>query len=162
LIDKCADEAEVKIQTDLSEALDEKFQMVMSKFLSIQTTITPAVVPAPPTPTSVHGPSMLPKPTLPSFSGSYQDWQSFSDMFIATFHTNTSLKGVQKLQYLKGCVTGDAAILVNNFPVTEASYNEAWNVLQDRYENEREIVNFLFVLGLMNCFQTHEATCYVP
>ncbi|CAG7723204.1 unnamed protein product, partial [Allacma fusca] len=81
----------------------------------------------------------LPKLELPSFAGNYVDWTAFADLFRASVHSQ-SLSGAQKLQYLKGALRGEALQLIQGYSISDANYLEAWNVLQRRYQNNREIV----------------------
>ena len=50
----------------------------------------------------------LPKLSLPTFSGLQEDWESFRDLFRSLVHLDADLSGVQKLQYLKTSVQGEA------------------------------------------------------
>ncbi|CAL8126482.1 unnamed protein product [Orchesella dallaii] len=95
----------------------------------------PPVAPAAPQPHHIK----LPQMQLPTFNGRYEDWPSFEDLFTATIH-KTSLSGSQKLQYLKSCLKGDPEALIRSFTITNANYDEAWDMLKDRYANKREIV----------------------
>lgn len=54
----------------------------------------------------------LPKLNLPSFSGKYDEWFPFFDSFNSIIHSNLSINKVQKLQYLKSCLTGDASNII--------------------------------------------------
>lgn len=45
----------------------------------------------------------LPTLSLPTFSGSIEEWLTFSDLFQAAVTNNDKLADSQKLQYLKGC-----------------------------------------------------------
>lgn len=90
---------------------------------------------------SIEGKVNLPKMNLPTFSGAYEDWQSFEDVFTSLIGTNKSISDVQKLHYLKSCVTGEAKSAIKNFQVTENNYIEAWNVLKNRYSHKRLIVD---------------------
>ena len=53
----------------------------------------------------------LPKLNIPPFAGDYKEWQSFYDLFSSTIHDSTSISPVQKFQYLKGLLRGEAAII---------------------------------------------------
>lgn len=83
----------------------------------------------------------LPRVELPSFDGTFEGWQSFQDLVLATVDNNKTLSGAQKLQYLKSCVKGDPANIIKSFTVTESHYKEAWSLLTDRYDNRREIIH---------------------
>lgn len=85
----------------------------------------------------------LPKMNLPTFSGAYEEWQSFEDVFVSLIHRNTRLSDVQKLHYLKSCVTGEAKNTIKNFQVTDTNYTVAWNTLKNRYSHKRLIVDAL-------------------
>lgn len=90
----------------------------------------------------------LPQIQLCTFSGKYEEWQEFYDMFSSVIHTNNKLSSVQKLHYLKGSLTGEAANLLKNLPTTENNYEEAWSQLKRRFTNKRyncnAILNRLF------------------
>ena len=83
----------------------------------------------------------LPKLDLPTFSGNYEDWPSFSDLFESSVHNNKKLTGARKLQYLKGCVKGEAEQLISYLKITNENYDIAWKILANRYQHEREIIN---------------------
>ena len=50
---------------------------------------------------NLHNSLKLPAIKLPIFSGQYDRWISFSDMFKAMIHENDSLLEIQKFHYLK-------------------------------------------------------------
>lgn len=81
--------------------------------------------------------SVLPRIKLPIFSGDYQTWTSFRDIFTTMIRENTDLTNVEKMYYLKTCVTGEAARLIGNLPVSEENFITAWLLLLSRYENKR-------------------------
>jgi Protein of unknown function (DUF1759). len=82
----------------------------------------------------------LPKLELPTFDGNLDEWLSFRDLFMAAVHDNAGLTGAQKLQYLKASVKGTAALLLQSVSITNDNYEQAWDLLNDRYQNRREIV----------------------
>jgi hypothetical protein len=51
-----------------------------------------------------------------------------------------SLTDSTKLQYLKSCLSGQAAELVKNVATTSANYNSTWQALEMRYYNPRAII----------------------
>lgn len=79
----------------------------------------------------------LPQIQLPRFSGNYEEWQTFHDMFLSLIHKNKSLSAVQKLHYLKCSLYGEAELLLKNIATTETNYDEAWLQLTRRYTNKR-------------------------
>ncbi|KAJ0169241.1 hypothetical protein K1T71_015271 [Dendrolimus kikuchii] len=90
----------------------------------------------------------LPQIHLPKFSGGYEEWQTFHDMFDSLINKNISLSAVQKLHYLKSCFSGEAENLLRNLSTIESNYSEAWRQLTRRYSNKRynsnEIMKRLF------------------
>lgn len=49
----------------------------------------------------------LPQINIPTFSGKYEEWQTFYDLFTSLIHKNTKLSPVHKLHYLKCNLTGE-------------------------------------------------------
>lgn len=58
----------------------------------------------------------LPPVELTPFSGNYEDWTSFRDLFGSLIHSNKNIGNVQKLHYLKGNLKGDAETLIKINP----------------------------------------------
>ncbi|CAK1554242.1 unnamed protein product [Leptosia nina] len=83
----------------------------------------------------------LPQISLPKCNGSYEKWQPFFDLFSSLIHNNSNLSPVQKLHYLKSCLQGEAHNVLQNLPITDANYSEAWLQLIRRYNNKRFNVN---------------------
>ena len=75
-------------------------------------------------------PAGLPKLDLPTFSGQYEDWEDFCDLFTSLVHDAPRLANVTKLQYLKSCLTGTAADLVKEVATTNANYESTWQSLK--------------------------------
>ena len=86
-----------------------------------------------------HSNLKLPAIKLPIFSGHYDRWISFSDMFKVMIHENDSLPEIQKFHYLKSSLSGEAERLISNLPMTAENYTTAWKLLVERYENKRLI-----------------------
>ena len=82
----------------------------------------------------------LPKLDLPTFSGNYLEWTSFSDLFKGAVTDNTQITDSQKLQYLKASVKGDAAQLLASITITDTNFQIASDILNNRYENKRLII----------------------
>ncbi|XP_028159300.1 uncharacterized protein LOC114352054 [Ostrinia furnacalis] len=83
----------------------------------------------------------LPPIQFSTFSGDYRDWLSFRDVFKSLVHDNTSLSNVNKCQYLKSSLRGEAENLVKQIAVSEVNYEIMWEMLNNRYNNKRSIVN---------------------
>ena len=86
-----------------------------------------------PHPRSSQGITRLPKLNIPNFSGESLQWQSFWDCFEAAVHSNTCLTGVQKLNYLRAQLQGDAAKVVSGFLLSNANYEHSIALLTQRY-----------------------------
>lgn len=81
----------------------------------------------------------LPPMKLPSFSGDPYQWESFRDQFCALVHDSTRIPKVRKMQYLKSCLSGVAAKMLDLTPITEGSYDGAWTALERRFGNQRSL-----------------------
>ncbi|KAM0727865.1 hypothetical protein ACS0PU_005334 [Formica fusca] len=82
----------------------------------------------------------LPRIQLPQFSGLYEDWPSFRDLFHSLIGKDTSAAPVEKLHYLKACLKGEAELLIRSLPTTDENFERAWKSLTDYYENKRLLV----------------------
>ena len=85
--------------------------------------------------------SRLPKLSLPIFSGNLLTWQGFRDSFNAAIHNNPSLDGIQKFNYLRAQLEGDAARVIAGLPLTSGNYNNAMSLLTERYGQPHKISN---------------------
>lgn len=83
----------------------------------------------------------LPRIELPTFSGSYEEWPAFKDLFMSLVHNNKMLSDVQRLHYLKTSVTAEASSLLRHIQITSDNYSQAWLILKTRYGNKRLILN---------------------
>lgn len=48
----------------------------------------------------------LPRIQLPQFSGAYEDWSSFRDLFLSVVGENPSVSNIERFHYLRSCVKG--------------------------------------------------------
>ena len=65
---------------------------------------------------------------------------TFRDLFEATIDDNDQLSGVQKFQYLRSLLTGDAASMISALTLSERNYTVAWETLIARFERPYLIV----------------------
>ncbi|XP_018394146.1 PREDICTED: uncharacterized protein LOC108772967 [Cyphomyrmex costatus] len=79
----------------------------------------------------------LPRIPLPQFSGKFEDWPAYRDLFESLVITEPSLSNIKRFQYLKSSVKGDAEQLIISFPTTSENFDRAWTTLTDHYENKR-------------------------
>ncbi|XP_018398721.1 PREDICTED: uncharacterized protein LOC108776532, partial [Cyphomyrmex costatus] len=82
----------------------------------------------------------LPKIQLPTFSGAYEDWYTFYDSFDKLIHTNDKLSSIQKFHYLRSSLKDEAANVIKSFDITASNYDEAWELLVERFDNKRRII----------------------
>lgn len=73
----------------------------------------------------------LPKISLPTFSGKHEEWLPFHDIFKSIIHNNASLSNIQRFQYLRSSLTGDALNLVSPLETSNRNYCVAWNILTE-------------------------------
>ena len=57
----------------------------------------------------------LPKLQLKEFSGDPLEWRSFWDSFEASVHLSTKISDVDKMNYLKGFLRGDASRAMKDY-----------------------------------------------
>ncbi|XP_062616210.1 uncharacterized protein LOC134277925 [Saccostrea cucullata] len=81
----------------------------------------------------------LPKLSLPTFNGNKLEWQSFWDSFSSGIDENVSLSNVQKFNYLKSLLLGEALLVVEGFTLTNANYAKAIELLKERYGQPHKI-----------------------
>lgn len=93
----------------------------------------------------------FPDKILPTFSGDVTEWLEFRDTFDALIN-KTELKPIQKLKYLKSCVRDRALSVISALEFTDESYNIAWQLLCERFNNPKQLVtNHLeALLGIKN------------
>ncbi|XP_055590853.1 uncharacterized protein LOC129742940 [Uranotaenia lowii] len=86
---------------------------------------------------AVNIPSVkLPTISLPTFDGDLNDWLTFHDSFNSLIHSSTEIPSIQKFQYLRSALKGDALALVESLTITSANYVVAWESLLSRYSNK--------------------------
>lgn len=83
----------------------------------------------------------LPPIILPTFDGKFDQWLFFRDSFTSLIHDNNVLSNVQKFHYLRLSLQGIAAETLRSLEISDANYNVAWNLLQERFENKQLLVN---------------------
>ncbi|XP_011687417.1 PREDICTED: uncharacterized protein LOC105449732 [Wasmannia auropunctata] len=82
----------------------------------------------------------LPRIQLPNFSGNYEDWPAFRDLFVSLITKDPLILDVTRLHYLKASLRGEADMLVRNLPTTDENFRRAWQILVNYYENTRLLV----------------------
>ena len=70
-----------------------------------------------------------------------QDWVTFNDTFLSLVGDSTTIPNIQKFHYLLSAINGDAKRVIQHIPVSEQGFGVVWEILVERYENERLIIN---------------------
>ncbi|XP_029166513.1 uncharacterized protein LOC114937263 [Nylanderia fulva] len=82
----------------------------------------------------------LPKINLPTFDGDPLAWEGFRDLFKSLVHEVDGLAPIQKLQYLKASLAGEAAAVVSSIEMSAEGYALAWDELVSRFDNRRVLL----------------------
>ncbi|XP_029676808.1 uncharacterized protein LOC115243751 [Formica exsecta] len=64
----------------------------------------------------------LPRIQLQQFSGRYEEWLSFRDLFNSLIVKDASTAQVEKFYYLKTCLKGEAELLIRSLPTTAENF----------------------------------------
>jgi hypothetical protein len=110
-----------------------------------------AAIPAPPAPvinvTAAPAPAVqsirLPQRQIKHFRGDVLEWTQFWESFNAAVHSS-SLSNVQKFDYFKEYLKGEAYLLVNNLELTDANYQVAIDELKRMYGKTDVLINAHF------------------
>ena len=78
---------------------------------------------------------------MPTFAGDPLSCRTFWDSFEAAVHSNHTLSGVQKFNYLRAQVKDEAAKTIAGFPLTNENYEHSVTLLRERFGHTYKIVN---------------------
>lgn len=90
---------------------------------------------------SVHHNVKLPKLVIDKYTGDISLWQYFWGQFEAAVHQNPNLTKTDKFSYLRSYLTGAAANVVAGLPLTEANYDNAIQLLHNRFGRKDLVIN---------------------
>ncbi|XP_065918727.1 uncharacterized protein [Dysidea avara] len=82
----------------------------------------------------------LPKLPLPTFDGNPLQWQTFWDSFSAAVDSNPCLTGIQKFNYLRAQLKGDASRVISGFPLSNNNYSHSVELLKERFGQSHKLV----------------------
>ncbi|XP_058837794.1 uncharacterized protein LOC131693727 [Topomyia yanbarensis] len=89
---------------------------------------------------SSHMPHIkLPDVRLPVFSGDFETWLNFHDLFLSLVHSSAHLSTIQKFYYLRSSLAGEALKLIQTIPICNEQYPVAWKMLEDHFSNPRRL-----------------------
>ena len=83
----------------------------------------------------------LPKLQLPKFDGCLIKWSSYHDAFCAAIDNDNKLKDIQKFQYLRSTLSGEATRTIDGLQLTNANYTVALSLLKERYGQPHKIIS---------------------
>lgn len=83
----------------------------------------------------------LPSIELPKFSGLYEKWYEFKELYLSLIHNADFLDSVQKFHYLRTSLEGQALQCIKSIDLSGQNYDIAWNLLCERYNNKRLIIH---------------------
>ena len=118
-----------KLQIEAEKLNPEKIKL--KKKLQTETT----------TPVSKPNTVKLPKLDFKKFGGELLTWPEFWDSFDSAIHSNSSLSPVDKMNYLKAKLDGEAAEVISGLALTNVNYEKAVRLLHERFGQNEIIIN---------------------
>lgn len=101
----------------------------------------------------------LPKRKFPTFSGIMTEWQGFEDLFKSILSHAPDLPDVERFEYLKTSLEGEALSLISHLSLTSTNYHSAWDILKARYGNKRDLARIhLDALLAKQCVKSNDAS----
>ena len=137
-------ERDVLDSLDIHDTIIEKMTRLKRFLEKANATVPTATTPATPISDDTARPttaSRLPKLDLPRYSGDPLGWQTFWDSFEAAVHSNSNLTGVEKFNYLRAQLDGEASRTVSGLTLTDANYEQSVTLLQSRFGKKQRIIN---------------------
>ncbi|CAB4004998.1 Hypothetical predicted protein [Paramuricea clavata] len=83
----------------------------------------------------------LPKLSLKKFKGDIKEWIPFWDSYTSAIHDNPDLSDIDKFNYLNSLLESKAAEAIAGLKITSANYQEAVDVLNQRFGDKQQIIN---------------------
>lgn len=88
----------------------------------------------------------LPKHNLPKFLGNLTEWNAFWQHFQHAVGTVAEhiISPINKLIYLKDCLSGSPLNMIKHLPLVHSSYNIAVQILEKEFANNSRVIKTLF------------------
>ena len=83
----------------------------------------------------------LPKIDIVSFAGDKLKWAEFWDSFECAIHNNKKLSNIERFNYLKGKVSGEAQRSIAGLSMANDNYQVAVDILRDRFGDSQEVID---------------------
>ncbi|XP_060575792.1 uncharacterized protein LOC132733208 [Ruditapes philippinarum] len=84
-----------------------------------------------------------------SFSGNRLQWTEFWDSFRSAIHENDKLSPIDKFNYLKGKIVGEARSAIAGLTLSNENYDIAIHILRERFGDLQDIID-LHYKGIVN------------
>ena len=98
----------------------------------------------------------LPKQEVKKFNGKIEEWQEFWDGFESAIHQNECLKTVDRFNYLRTLLTGQAKSAIAGFSPTTANYESVVQRFKKRYGKD-SLIKRTHIQELLNVQPVHSA-----
>ena len=108
---------------------------------TIRSESLPASHPVSDTARSSSSQCKLPKFELQSFGGDPLSWQGFWDQFSTAIHENSSLSDIDRFNYLKRYLKGQASDTISGLTLSSEHYNDAIQLLKSRFGNPQVLIS---------------------
>ncbi|XP_053686149.1 uncharacterized protein LOC128735691 [Sabethes cyaneus] len=141
-------------QRDSQDKKYEEFEVLYNETCVVIETLkdnlsaTPAAIPDQAGGTQVIVQQQALRAPLPTFNGEYENWPRFKSMFQDLMRRSADCDAI-KLYHLEKSLVGAAAGVIGSQTIQDNNYEQAWNILEERYENERLIIDS-HIRGLLN------------
>ena len=83
----------------------------------------------------------LPKLFIKPVSGDPLEWLTFWDSFKSSVHENTEISDIDKMNYLRGYLSGEAVKAIAGLPLCNANYDKAVELLKQRFGRSQTLIN---------------------
>ena len=87
----------------------------------------------------------LPRLELKKFDGSILKWQKFWGTFESTIHKNNDLQNLDKFNYLRSQLRGQASEMLMGIELTNDNYNTAIALLKESYGKKQVMTDLHYV-----------------
>ena len=83
----------------------------------------------------------LPKLEIVVFSGDKLKWTEFWDAFENAVHNNARLSNIEKFNYLRSKLNGEAKRAIQGLTLSKENYVIAIGILKERFGNQQEVID---------------------
>ncbi|KRX49553.1 hypothetical protein T05_8139 [Trichinella murrelli] len=82
----------------------------------------------------------LPKMEIKKFNGEYHDWQRFHDEFETTINSNSNLSPIEKFNYLRSLLSGNAETAIRGLTLNAVNYETALTILNEKFGDPQLLI----------------------